>query len=329
VSDTIPVTIVGGYLGAGKTTLVNHLLRHSRGRRIAVLVNDFGDIPIDADLIESRDGNVMNLAGGCVCCSVGSDLVGALMALPGWQSPPDHCLIETSGVALPGAVARTLTLVQGVRLDGVVVLADAETVRARAGDRYVGDTVRGQLRDADLVLLNKVDLVAADGAAALHEWLREAAPRAAVVDAVDSAVPVDVVLEIGADTLGSRAPGELFAGDAAGRRIARRGRPAAADVFVSQAWRIGSPVDASTLAAALAQAHEGLVRAKGVVADAEGVWRSLHVVGRRWSVGEASPPSGDGARGKLVCIAVAARLDARALEALGDAAIEGAAAGLR
>ncbi len=327
MTDAIPVTIVGGYLGAGKTTLVNHLLRHAQGRRIAVLVNDFGDIPIDADLIESRDGNVMNLAGGCVCCSVGSDLVGALMALPGWPQPPDHCLVETSGVALPGAVARTLTLVQGVRLDGVVVLADAETVRARAVDRYVGDTVRGQLRDADLVLLNKLDLVGADDAAALHEWLREAAPRASVVDAVDAAVPVDVVLEIGADALHGRAPGELFAGDAAGRRIARRARPAAADVFVSQAWRLASPVDAGRLAEALASAHEGIVRAKGVVADAAGGWRSLHVVGRRWSVADASPPTGVDAQGRLVCIAVTARLDAHALRALGDAAIAEAAAG--
>ena len=107
--------VLGGYLGAGKTTLLNHLLRHAQGRRIAVMVNDFGDIGIDADLIESTDGEVMNLSGGCICCSVGSDLVAALMALPQRVPPPDLVLIETSGVALPGSVARGARLAPGVR----------------------------------------------------------------------------------------------------------------------------------------------------------------------------------------------------------------------
>jgi G3E family GTPase len=318
----IPVTIVGGYLGAGKTTLVNHLLRHAQGRRLAVLVNDFGDIAIDAELIESREGNVLNLAGGCVCCSVGSDLVGALMALPGWAAPPDHCVIETSGVALPGAVARTLTLVQGVRLDGVVVLADAETVRARAADRYVGDTVRGQLRDADLVLLNKVDLVAGDEVAALHAWLGEAAPRAPVVDAVDAAVPVEVVLELGADAVRTRGTGELFAGDAASRRLARRGRASAGDVFVARSFRLDAPVDPTALARDLASSDIGIVRAKGIVADADGRWFALQVVGRRHTVTAFEPRpdaaagtggAGSDRRGSLVCIATRRSFDERRL----------------
>lgn len=127
----LPVTIVGGYLGAGKTTLVNHLLRHADGLRIAVLVNDFGDLPIDADLIESADGDVIALAGGCVCCAFGSDLVGALIALARRAPRPDHVLIETSGVALPGAVARTLTLVAGLERQGVLVVVDAQRARPR------------------------------------------------------------------------------------------------------------------------------------------------------------------------------------------------------
>ena len=128
----LPAIVIGGWLGAGKTTLVNRLLRDPGGRRIAVMVNDFGDIGIDADLIVSQDDQVMNLAGGCVCCAVGSDLVEALMALPGRTPAFDLVLIETSGVALPGAVARSVRLVPGIEVDGVVVLADAETVRARS-----------------------------------------------------------------------------------------------------------------------------------------------------------------------------------------------------
>ena len=125
----IPVTLIGGYLGAGKTTLVNHLLRERGERRIAVLVNDFGELPIDDALIESRDGPLLRLAGGCVCCSFGSDLMAALQQMLALQPAPQHILIETSGVALPAAVARMLGLLPGLQLDALLVLADAETLR--------------------------------------------------------------------------------------------------------------------------------------------------------------------------------------------------------
>ena len=98
----IPVSVIGGYLGAGKTTLVNHLLRNANGRKLAVLVNEFGELPIDADLIEADDGDMISIAGGCICCSYGSDLVGALMELPERMPNMDGMLIEASGVALPG-----------------------------------------------------------------------------------------------------------------------------------------------------------------------------------------------------------------------------------
>ncbi|MCB1346878.1 MAG: GTP-binding protein, partial [Rhodobacteraceae bacterium] len=118
----LPVTLLGGYLGAGKTTLVNHLLRHAEGQRLAVLVNDFGDLPIDADLIEARDEDLMTLAGGCVCCTVGDDLGETLRALCARDPRPDQLLIETSGVALPGALAGALSLMRDVALAAVVVL---------------------------------------------------------------------------------------------------------------------------------------------------------------------------------------------------------------
>ena len=157
-SEPIPVTVIGGYLGAGKTTLVNHLLRHAGGTRIAVLVNDFGELPIDADLIESKHDDVIGIAGGCVCCEIGSDLVDALRTLAARDPPPQQVLVETSGVALPGAVAGAVGLLPAYRLDATVVLADAETVRERAADRYLGDTVTRQLAEADIVVLNKADL---------------------------------------------------------------------------------------------------------------------------------------------------------------------------
>ena len=147
--DALPTVVIGGYLGAGKTTLVNHLLRHAGGRRIAVLVNDFGDIAIDAELIDATSGDasagVLSLSGGCLCCSFGDDLVGALNGLAQRQPAPDLCLIELSGVALPAAVVRTARLALAVDIVGTLVLADASAIRAQASDRYVGDTVRQQL----------------------------------------------------------------------------------------------------------------------------------------------------------------------------------------
>ena len=188
-----PVTVVGGYLGAGKTTLVNHLLRNANGLRLAVLVNDFGTLPIDADLIEAQSGNLISIAGGCICCSFGSDLMGALMELAQMAPPPDHVLLETSGVAMPGVVARSAALLPAFSIDSVVVLADAETVRARAADRYMGDTITRQLNEADLVILNKADLVDTTELDALRQWMVQLALRAALVEAVRATVPTAVL----------------------------------------------------------------------------------------------------------------------------------------
>ncbi|NBY25830.1 MAG: GTP-binding protein, partial [Betaproteobacteria bacterium] len=191
----IPTLIVGGYLGAGKTTLVNHLLRHADGRRIAVMVNDFGELTIDADLIEGAEGSVLALAGGCVCCSFGSDLLGALQDVLQRKPPPDLILIETSGVALPAAVARSARLLPGLRIEGIVLMLDAETVRQRSADPYVGDLVRQQLLDADLLILNKTELCSPIALAELHAWLPTmTTPGTPVVPANQARVPPELVL---------------------------------------------------------------------------------------------------------------------------------------
>jgi G3E family GTPase len=322
VTGTLPAIVLGGYLGAGKTTLLNRLLRHAGGRRIAVMVNDFGEVGIDADLVESRDGDVMNLAGGCVCCSVGSDLIGALVALPQRSPPPDLVLIEASGVAMPGAIARAVRLAPGIEVDGVVVLADAETVRARANDRYVGDTVQQQLRDADLLVLNKLDLVGDDEALAVQAWLADAAPRARIVPAVEADVPPELVLGLAdgehpVQSLARRGDG-LFAGDRSARRIAGR-RRAAADVFDSTSLAVPAPVDADALARALAEPALGVVRAKGVVRDLAGGWTVIQTVGARARCTPADPATaagrGDGP-GRLVAIGIRGTFDPQAVAAL-------------
>jgi G3E family GTPase len=297
----IPVTVVGGYLGAGKTTLVNHLLRNADGLRIAVLVNDFGALPIDADLIEAQSGKLISIAGGCVCCSFGSDLMGALMDLSKRAPAPDHVLLETSGVALPGVVAQSVALLPAFSIDCVVVLADAETVRTRATDRYMGDTVTRQLNEADLVVLNKSDLVSAGGMQQVHQWMAKAAPRAALVEAALGDVPVALVFG-----RGHAAP--------APRPLSGAIRPVedASKRYESASFSPAAALDVEALARSLAQPACGLLRAKGVLRDLDGSLKTLHLVGRRIEVTSFAGPS-TAAMG-LACIGLLGRMDRAAIE---------------
>ncbi|WP_439514617.1 CobW family GTP-binding protein [Oceanibaculum nanhaiense] len=292
----LPVTVIGGYLGAGKTTLVNHLLRHPEGRRLAVLVNEFGDLPIDADLIERRDEDMIAIAGGCVCCSYGSDLIEALERLLTLDPRPDHLLIEASGVALPGGIASSLTLLMGYRLDAVLVLADAETIRARAADRYLGDTIARQLADADLVLLNKADLVSSDYLAETGEWLAGASPRARIVTATNAAPPADLVLGIATERLPAY-------------EHAHHHHSAGYD---TASFPVTAPADAEALARALADPALELLRAKGFVPVADGRLRTIQTVAQRWSVSAA--PVGLAGPGRLVAIALPGQLDRDAIQ---------------
>jgi G3E family GTPase len=194
----IPITVIGGYLGAGKTTLINALLARSAGRRIAVIVNDFGELGIDASLIsqEANQGNaasaVVNLTNGCVCCTLGDDLGATLRELATLMPPIDHIVIELSGVADPAATAAWGTVPPFVPA-GIIVLAAADQVRANARDRYVGGEVQRQLLGADVVVLTKVDLCESAHVADVRTWL-VGIVNAPTIDAVNGAVPLDVLL---------------------------------------------------------------------------------------------------------------------------------------
>ena len=303
-----PATLIGGYLGAGKTTLVNALLRGAGGLRLAVLVNDFGELAIDADLIEAREGNLLNISGGCICCAYGSDLVAAVMELKAGPRPIDHLLIETSGVALPASIAQSLRLMPDIDLGGIVVLADAETVRERAGDRYMGDTVRAQLAASDIVILNKIDLVSPAELAVTRNWLSEAAPRARVVPAQRAAVPPELIL--------------MQHGEASTARFLASGHDPTTQL-ASVNLEITGHGDPEALAAALADASLHLLRAKGIVADRGGSMIAIHVMGGRTAV-EPAPFATHGT-GRLVCIGLAHEIDAKAVVAAVGACPEFAA----
>lgn len=305
----LPTVVIGGWLGAGKTTLINHLLRHADGRRVAVLVNDFGSVNIDADLIESRDANVLGLAGGCLCCSFGDDLVGTLNTVARRDPRPDVVLVELSGVALPHAVVRTIGLAPAVQCVGTLVLADAATVRAQATDRYVGDTVRQQLADADWLLLNKADLVASGEAEACAAWLATRAPQARLWTGVATEVPPELVL--GWRPQDEERPPRNVDQAFAARPIGAAARAAvdAASAFDSLSLELPAGTDLAALGARLAAPDSGVLRAKGLALDAQGQGQALQVAGGRWAV----TPAAVQGPGRLVLIGLRGRWDVPAL----------------
>ena len=275
-NSRIPVTVIGGYLGAGKTTLINHLLRHADGRKLAILVNEFGDLPIDADLIETRDENMITLSGGCVCCSYGSDLSVALADLAQSELAPDQIVLEASGVALPGSILASIGLMDGFDVDCVVVMADAEKVQELGTHKFLSDTIVRQLEEADFLLVNKIDLVDAEQCAALKPWLSGMAPNATLIETRNAIV--DPALIMGTEST-SRIAGENRQGSAHGHSI-----PLETRSYIPE-----GPVVAEELAQNLISKHPGLVRAKGFVETLSGDMATIQIVGKRFSISKAPP----------------------------------------
>lgn len=196
-----PVTVITGFLGAGKTTLIRHLLQHPDGRRLAVLVNEFGDVGVDGDLIRAcadancPETNIIELTNGCICCTVADAFIPSIEALLALDPKPDHIIIETSGLALPKPLLKAFDwpdLRSRITIDGVVALADAEAVAAglfapdpaHPGDASevdhetpLSEVFEDQIACADLVLLSKADLAGEAGLAKARAVIAAEAPR--------------------------------------------------------------------------------------------------------------------------------------------------------
>lgn len=289
MTTPLPVTVIGGYLGAGKTTMVNHLLRHANGQRLAILVNEFGELPIDADLIEAEDDDIISIAGGCVCCSFGSDLTGALIELAKLNPPPDHLLIESSGVAIPGAIIGSISLLDGYSIDGIVILADAETVRTSAGDKYMSDTVLRQITDANIIVVNKTDLVSDAALGETVDWLKALNPDARIIKAVQGTVSPQIVL------------GNFLT------KAASPGPHHHVENLAVMTLVPDGPLDVFALAKNLAEERNGLIRAKGFATSHVGNKLLIQVVGNRWTVSDADADRADG----IVCLGLKGALPSR------------------
>jgi len=196
----LPVTIITGFLGSGKTTLLNHILTNQDGLKTAVLVNEFGEIGIDNELLvtlEGSDDNMVELSNGCICCTINNDLVDAVYRVLERQDQIDYLVVETTGLADPLPIALTFLgteLRDMTRLDSIVTLVDAENYSL---DLFNSQAAYNQILYGDIILLNKTDLVAASQLDSLESKIREIKEGARILRTSQSKVPLPLILSVG------------------------------------------------------------------------------------------------------------------------------------
>ncbi len=320
----LPFTVIGGFLGAGKTTLLNHWLRHAGGQRLAVLVNDFGALNIDAELVAASAGDTVALSNGCVCCSIGDDLAAALIRVIAERSRFDAVVIEASGVSDPWRIAQIGLADAALGLDGVIVLVDAAAVLAQAADPRLADSVERPLAHADIVVINHIDQVDATELAAVRAWVTGRAPRATLVLAEQARVPLPL--------LSGAASGVPEPADARGPACghAHAGPPGDAVHHDSQfeTWAVEPRhvCSAAALRALLGAMPAGVLRLKGVVATDQHGWSELQFAGRHGNLRRAARPPVYGSA--LVAIGLRGRLPVHLLQQAIDAAAAAGPPGL-
>lgn len=293
----VPITLITGFLGAGKTTLLRHVLQEAHGLRLAVLVNDFGTLNIDAETLGQDSTDVVALQNGCICCSLSQGLLAAVSAVLRRADPPDRILIEASGISDPAEIAEALAdpeLSQSAPLDGIVTLADAAMLPTLPAD--MAQMARRQIAQASLVVLNKTDL--ATDLRSVRAIVADIAPHRPVMETQHAAVPLARLMGLG--VTGTCGPGAVD------------------HAFETVTVEVASPVSLRHLHALLARLPPGCLRVKGDLFLAEKPEYRCHLqyasgraaieVGASWAT--AVPCS------RLVFIATRHDLDAAAL---GDA----------
>ncbi|MFJ4396700.1 CobW family GTP-binding protein [Pseudomonas sp. NPDC089396] len=275
----IPVTLVSGFLGAGKTTLLNRILNSDHGLRMAVMVNDFGAINIDSQLIVSQTQTTVSLANGCICCTVESDLIEQLgRLLDDRSNRPEYIVIEASGVSNPSKIANTLRYPQfrdALAIDTILTVVDAEQFGSLEGE--MAQLAMEQLDVADIIVMNKVDRVGREQLDALKaRWLY---PNARLLECEYGEVPLELVLGVGPARSGWR----LTPSAPALTSVRVAGEKDHSTLFDTWSFSSDRPLSLKALRQALAALPKDIYRAKGVcqIAEAPGKRCILHLVGSR------------------------------------------------
>ncbi|MDA9402254.1 CobW family GTP-binding protein [Bradyrhizobium sp. CCBAU 45389] len=306
----VPVLLVTGFLGAGKTTVVNHLLAHAGGRRIAAVVNDFGAINIDAELIAGASDGVVSLADGCICCSLEGDLLRTLATLLRRDPRPEYIVIETSGVADPADIVRNLmdpVILREAPLETVLCVIDAGTPPSRLDDALL----RSQLRVADIVALSKLDLAEEGAAGRMREAIRALRVPAVVVEANHGEIPSALLFPATAD----RAPAPREPGPK---------RPAE-ERFETLSWISDHPISLPRLQQAIGRLAPKLARAKGLFETVEQPGRQMvfQFAGGRATLAPGEAPPAGVPRTRIVFIAELGVLSQAELDRIMEACVAG------